>query len=139
MTDLGTLPGDVHSVAETINSSGQIVGRSSDASFNGRGYVWQNGVMTDFNTLIPADSPLYVIECTSNNDLGQIVGIAVETSTGETHAFLATPVAGAGGESAGALTEPADESLRRPNVTLPENVRKLLHKRNRMASSQFEY
>ena len=131
MTDLGTLPGDFHSVAEAINSSGQIVGRSSDASFNGRGYVWEHGVMTDFNTLIPANSPLYVIECTGNNDLGQIVGIAVEISTGNTHAFLATPVAGKGGESA--LSAPGDETLTRPSFTLPENVRQMMmqHRRNR--------
>jgi probable HAF family extracellular repeat protein len=49
-----TLPGDIHSVAEGINIAGQMLGRSSDADFNGRGYAWQNGVMTDFNTLIPA-------------------------------------------------------------------------------------
>jgi probable HAF family extracellular repeat protein len=136
MTDLGTLPGDVHSVAETINSSGQIVGRSSDASFNGSGYVWQNGVMTDFNTLIPADSPLYVIECTSNNDLGQIVGIAVD-SAGNTHAFLATPVAGAGGESA--LSAPEGETLRRPRVS--ENIRQgmMLHSRIRTAIHQHRF
>ncbi len=91
MKDLGTLAGDVHSVAESINSTGEIVGRSSDASFNGRGVVWQNGVITDLNTLIPANSGLFITEGTSNNDLGQIVGTAMQISTGEMHAFLATP------------------------------------------------
>jgi probable HAF family extracellular repeat protein len=133
MTDLGTLPGDVHSVAETINSSGQIVGRSSDANFNGRGVVWLNGVIIDFNTLIPANSPLFIWECTSNNDLGQIVGIATEISTGNMHAFLATPIKG--GE--GALL--AGEHFQRPNVTLPENIQKFLQSRKRMAKSRFVY
>ena len=133
MTDLGTLPGDVHSVAENINSAGEVVGRSSDASFNGRGYVWQNGVMTDFNTLIPANSPLYIIECTSNNDSGQIVGIAMEISTGEVHAFLATPTGA--GESAVA----AGDGFQRPNVALPENFRKLLQSRTRLTMPHFVY
>jgi probable HAF family extracellular repeat protein len=135
MTDLGTLPGDVHSIATSINDEGQIVGRSSDESFNGRAYVWQNGVMTDLNTLIPADSPLYLLEAGSNNDSGQIVGNALEISTGEVHAFLATPRNGeAVGESA--TTAAAGEAVQRPNITLPENVRKLLQRRGRRIMPQ---
>ena len=133
MTDLGTLPGDFHSVAEGINSSGQVVGRSSDVSFNGRGWVLEDGVMTDFNTLIPANSPLYVIECTGNNDLGQIVGIAVEISTGNTRGFVATPVNGDG-----PLAAAAGETLQRPHITLPENLHKLLQRRIRRMP-QFVY
>jgi hypothetical protein len=85
--------------------------------------LWQNGVMTDLNTLIPADSPLYLIEATGTiNDQGEIAGIALVTSgeeSGEVHAFLATPT-----------TElwPISE---RPRVVLPENVRKLLQQRPR--------
>jgi probable HAF family extracellular repeat protein len=126
MTDLGTLAGDVHSVAESINSTGEIVGRSSDASFNGRGVVWQNGVITDLNTLIPANSGLYITEGTSNNDLGQIVGTAMQISTGEMHAFLATPRYNvAGGDIA------ANDLVDRPNLALSEKVSKLLQRRKR--------
>jgi probable HAF family extracellular repeat protein len=126
MKDLGTLPGDVHSVAESINSRGEIVGRSSDASFNGRGVVWQNGVITDLNTLIPANSGLYITEGTSNNDLGQIVGTAMQISTGEMHAFLATPRSnGAGGNIA------ASDHVERPNLALSEEIRRLLQRRKR--------
>jgi probable HAF family extracellular repeat protein len=126
MTDLGTLPGDVHSVAESINSSGEIVGRSSDASFNGRGVVWQNGVITDLNTLIPANSDLFIMEGASNNDLGQIVGVAMQISTGEMHAFLATPRYNAnGGDIA------ASDHVEKPNLVLSEKVRKLLQRRKR--------
>ncbi len=129
MKDLGTLPGDVHSVAESINSTGEIVGRSSDASFNGRGVVWQNGVITDLNTLIPANSGLYITEGTSNNDLGQIVGTAMLISTGETHSFLATPTYNVDGADIA-----ASDHVERPNLALSERVRKLLQQRQKRAS-----
>jgi probable HAF family extracellular repeat protein len=130
MTDLGTLPGDVHSNGESINIKGEVVGRSSDSSFNGRAFVWQNGVMTDLNTLIPANSPLYLMNATSNNDRGQIVGSALQISTGEVHAFLATPIeCDEFGESATTLEAP--ETVQRPNVFLSERVRKLLQQPRR--------
>lgn len=52
MTDLGTLPGDVVSWAETINNRGQAVGSSFDASGNPRPVIWEDGAMADLNTLI---------------------------------------------------------------------------------------
>jgi probable HAF family extracellular repeat protein len=91
MQDLGTLPGDVSSSAVSINDAGEVVGVSLDASFNGRAFLWQNGVMTDLNTLIPADSPLFLMVAPSISARGQIAGIAVEKSTGKAHGFLATP------------------------------------------------
>ena len=121
MTDLGTLPGDIHSVAETINIWGEVVGRSSDADFNGRGVVWQNGVPADLNTLIPANSSLYIEEATSNNDLGWIVAVASDMD-GNSHAVLLIPANGA------ALAE-AFDSVPRRNITPPANVRKLLRQR----------
>jgi hypothetical protein len=53
------------------------VGRTSDADFNGVGYLGENGEMSDLNTLIPADSPLYIIDPNSINDLGQIVAVGI--------------------------------------------------------------
>jgi probable HAF family extracellular repeat protein len=120
MIDLGTLPGDVGSDADGINNLGQVVGGSWDADGNDSAYLWQNGVMTDLNTLIPADSPLYLIEATGTiNDHGQIAGIALQISTGETHAFLATPTM---------ERWPISESRK---VVLPENVRSLLQQHRR--------
>jgi probable HAF family extracellular repeat protein len=118
MIDLGTLPGDFGSDADGINDLGQVVGGSWDAEGNDRAYLWQNGVMTDLNTLIPPDSPLYLIEASGTiNDWGQIAGIALQISTGETHAFLATPTT-----RYWAISE-------RPKLVLPESVRKLLQQR----------
>jgi len=65
MRDLGTLPGDVASVANGINSKGQVLGGSVDMDENSRAFLWQNGVMTDLNTLIPADSPLFLLDVVS--------------------------------------------------------------------------
>jgi probable HAF family extracellular repeat protein len=88
--DLGTLTGDVNSVALGINDSGEIVGLSLDANFDPHPYFWQGGVMTSLNSLIPADSPLSLLIACSINSNGEIVGLAV-TSTGEVHGYLATP------------------------------------------------
>jgi len=118
LIDLGTLPEDVSSSGDGLNDWGQVVGGSYDASGNARAFLWQDGVMTDLNTLIPPNSPLYLLEATGTiNDSGQIAGIALQISTGETHAFLATPTTGHW-----AISE-------RPRVVLPENVRKLLQQR----------
>lgn len=90
MVDLGTLPGDVNSVALGINDGGAIVGLSLDANFNPHPYVWRNGVMTNLNSLVPATSPLYLLLACSINSSGEIVGLAV-TGSGAVHGYLATP------------------------------------------------
>ena len=58
-----------------------------------------NAPLTDLNTLIPSDSPYYLISATGINDAGEVVGMAVDQGSGETHAYLATPVNGAGASS----------------------------------------
>jgi probable HAF family extracellular repeat protein len=121
MADLGTVPGDVSSSGDGVNDWGQVVGGSYDADGNSRAYLWQNGVMTDLNTLIPANSPLYLLEATGTiNDLGWIAGIALQISTGAIHAFLLTPVYG---HAADAATTP------RVRIALPESVRRSLEQR----------
>jgi len=47
--------------------------------------------MMDLNDLIPADSTMQLLSASWINDVGQIVGLA-KTSTGEFHAFLASPI-----------------------------------------------
>ena len=76
-----------------------------------------DGVMTDLNTLVPADSPLYLLWATSINSRSEIAGFGV-TSSGDVHAFLATPSDGAQGDS----FSPAQQGALKP-VVLPENVR----------------
>ncbi len=122
MRDIGTFPeGALFTVAgccHTINESGQIVGFSIDAAFNMRALVWQDSVPTDLNSLIPVDSPWYLLIASSINDAGEIVGWAVSLNTFEVHAFQASPNAGIGKAARGAVKPPA----------LPEKVRKQLRR-----------
>jgi probable HAF family extracellular repeat protein len=90
MQDLGTLTGDANSLATAINDTGDVVGVSLDANFNPRAFLWENGTMTDLNTLVPANSPLHLMLACAINSSGQIVGFAV-TSSGEGHEFLLSP------------------------------------------------
>jgi probable HAF family extracellular repeat protein len=128
MQDLGTLSGDVNSTSTGINDAGLVVGLSLDASFNPRAFLWQKGAMTDLNTLIPAASSLFLITACSINSLGEISGLGV-TSTGDVHAYLATPTR----SEAGTETAPAEQggSGESPEVTLPEKVRELPQQRPR--------
>jgi len=128
MTDLGTLPGDFYSFAGGINDKGQVVGASCDVNGNCRAFLWQNGTMTDLNTLIPANSPLILLTAPNINSRGEIVGQAYQGSTGEVHAFLATPMTDNSSDAAAASSRPT-------KVALPENVRQLL--RQQMGLSRF--
>jgi probable HAF family extracellular repeat protein len=111
MQDIGGFPGAVNGTGapccNTINNKGEIVGFSIDASFNMRALVWQGKTPVDLNTLIPADSPLYLTGSESLNDSGQITGTAIvksscpvttppawltnQSACTEFRAFLATP------------------------------------------------
>lgn len=91
MTDLGTLPGDVLSIGNMINDAGVVAMQSCDANFNCRAAIWQGGVMTDLNTLVPPGSPLFLLYADSINSRREIVGAALDQSTGATVPFLALP------------------------------------------------
>jgi len=90
MQDLGTVPSDVNSAAIGINDAGQIVGVSLDASFNPRAFLRLDQSLIDLNTLVPANSPLYLATACSINAAGEIIGIAFD-STGNLHAYMAVP------------------------------------------------
>jgi probable HAF family extracellular repeat protein len=128
MQDLGTLPGDIFSIANSINDNGQVAAESCDVNFNCRAAVWQNGVMTDLNTLIPADAHLFLLLANSINSRGQIVGAAFDKSTNAIVPFLATPSA-AGAEMEVRPSAPQFSGSPNSNVTLPTEVRQLLKQR----------
>ncbi|MGB6953594.1 MAG: hypothetical protein WBE15_16755, partial [Candidatus Cybelea sp.] len=77
MSDLGTLPGDTNSHADAINDKGQIVGDSCSAS-SCRGFIWQNGTMTDLNLLVPPNKNLYVVYGADINNAGHIPAVALD-------------------------------------------------------------
>jgi probable HAF family extracellular repeat protein len=118
MQDLGTLPGDVASVSISINDAGSVTGASLDANFNPGAFLWEKGVMTDLNTLIAGDSPLYLLTGCSINSRGEITGLGL-TSKGEIHTYLASPTRG------GATSESTSQGVIRPRVLSDEARQKL--------------
>jgi probable HAF family extracellular repeat protein len=90
MQDTGTIPGDVASLAISVNDAGVIVGISLDSSFNPRAFVLTNGTPVDLNTLTQKSTALYLLDACSINDRGEIIGFAADT--GDTiHGYLAKP------------------------------------------------
>lgn len=89
--DIGTLPGDTYATAAGINSHGQVVGFSFKQNNSDlyQGFLYQNGVMTNLNSLIAANSGWLIRSALSINDLGQILALG-ENSSGN-HALLLTP------------------------------------------------
>ena len=124
LTTIGILPGDFAAFATGINSRGQVVGNTFDSDFNWtHGFIWQNGVMTDLNTLISGDSNLSIISASNINDSGQISGMATVLSgphMGKIHAYLATPVNG----NVPAGKSVADVVRTLPRTALPADMRK---------------
>lgn len=131
VSDLGVLKGDLVGAALGLNNRGEVVGASvsapGPATGNPRAYVWRNGVMTDLNTLVPADSPLYLLTASAINDSGEIVGFGV-TDDGELHGFLATPCSASSGAcgSASATSVTGAETLKKRKVVLSEDARNAL-------------
>ncbi|MBV8066787.1 MAG: hypothetical protein JO113_02335 [Candidatus Eremiobacteraeota bacterium] len=99
MQDLGTLPGDTFSEALGINEDGTIVGESFNSS-SARAFIWQNGTMTDLNTLIGGSSGLYLVFANDINNDGVIAGgacVLVSNACGSSApAYMATPTGGIG-------------------------------------------
>jgi probable HAF family extracellular repeat protein len=94
MQDLGTLPGDSLSEALGVNDRGQVVGLSCTAGFGScRAFLWENGVMTDLNSLVPGYVG-HLVFANDINEAGEIAGQALDAETGDAVAFLATPLGG---------------------------------------------
>ena len=89
MTDLGTLGGS-WSEALDINESNAIVGYSTLAdNMTTNAVLWNHGVKTNLNCLIPRNSGWVLQEARGVNNSGQIAGYG--TITGQVHAFLLSP------------------------------------------------
>jgi probable HAF family extracellular repeat protein len=91
MTDLGTIPGTSISRADFINSKTQIVGAAFPCGFTSvTAFLWENGSIVDLNTLIPANSPLYIVWAPFIDDQG-VIGAFGALTNGDLHAVLLIP------------------------------------------------
>jgi len=76
--------------ADAVNISGQVVGTSFTPAGEAA-FIYQDGVLTDLNQLLPAGSGWQLAAAIEINDAGQIVGQG--THDGEGRGFLLTPTA----------------------------------------------
>ena len=127
MKDIGTLPGDTFSFGEAINDLGEVGGYSCDINFNCRAFIWHNDMATDLNALIPPDASVFLIDVFSINSRGEITGEAVQISTGEVHAYFASP----DNNTVAQRVTIMDEGVAAQNqeFALPERIRTMLRQR----------
>lgn len=138
MTDLGTVPGinplEGLSSAWGINSKTQIVGNSATCDYSVLdAFLWEDGSMVDLNTLISPGSPLHLALPVYISDLGEIAGLGFFPN-GDVHTFLLIPCDEGRGDSKcgygrGGAAIAGGETNHRPNVVVPENVRRMLRQR----------
>jgi uncharacterized membrane protein len=102
-----------------------MVGSTWDSKFNwAHAVIWQDGVMTDLNTLF-ASPNLFATMANKINERGQIAAMAIVRSgpdEGNVHAILLTPVYGFIGRSV------ADDVPVHPKSKVPENASQFLRR-----------
>ncbi len=90
---LGKLPGDIRAEALGVNEKNQVVGLSRGGPFLFRAFIWENGVMSDLNSMTVAGS-LFLLYANDINDRGEITGEAFDPKTLAAPAFLGIPTIG---------------------------------------------
>ena len=73
LLDFGTL-GGTYSSAKAINNLGQVVGYAGRSDGSSHAVLWQNGSLTDLNSLLPANSGWELTSALFINDSGRVVG-----------------------------------------------------------------
>ena len=124
MKSLHKIPGDLRSQALDINEKGQVVGLSRGGSFLFRAVLWENDQLINMNNLTVPGSP-FLLLAGSIDQQGHIVGEALNTETGESPAFIATPVPPG---------QAVSQSASNRNAQLPERVGKQIEQRLGLAS-----
>ena len=89
-TDLGRLAGGVGNVLD-LNDVGQVVGWAPDESNVSRAFIYQDGKLTDLNSLANKPSEWILAQATGINNKGVIVGYGYNGTNTE-HAFVLKPI-----------------------------------------------
>jgi probable HAF family extracellular repeat protein len=84
ITDLGTLPGHLYSLAYGINDSGQVTGSSKPSVGFVQGFFYSNGTMT----LIPGIPGSVMSSGNAINNSGDVAGVSFNSTNNATHAIL---------------------------------------------------
>jgi hypothetical protein len=93
MKALVPINGLVNSIAIALNDSDEVVGSSIDSTFTTlTATIWKHGLPVDLNTLIPANSSLYLLFGCSINSRGQILGLATDLAGTVYHAYELIPL-----------------------------------------------
>jgi probable HAF family extracellular repeat protein len=92
LIDLGTVGNDPCSFAQGVNDEEQVVGDSSPGDCvhydTSRGFLWEHGSIVDLNTVIPPNSPLYIIYAYTINNRGEIAVNGIDANGIEQAAVL---------------------------------------------------
>ena len=92
MQPLGTLPLFANSIAYAINNHGLIVGQALNGpSPLSHAFIYQDGIVTDLNTLMIGHDSLTLLYANDVDDDGVTVGGAYDAKTNVTSAFVAIP------------------------------------------------
>ena len=134
--DIGTLPISEHRISQAlgINKKGQIVGISCAPGFvDCRAFLYENGEMTDLNTMVPGYTG-FLVFANDINDSGEITGGAIDADTGEAVTFLATPIHGHHEDDVAESfkTTRADRHLKK-DLALSERARQMILQRMGLA------
>lgn len=119
---LGKLPGDIRSEALGVNEKNQVVGLSRGGPFLFRAFIWQNGVISDLNSMTVAGSQ-FLLFANDINDSGEITGQSFDPNTQAAPAFVGIPVLGGTGAAGQAVANGSQIA------TLPDKVRQHLQRR----------
>ena len=92
MIALGTL-GGTYSDGLGVNDAGQVVGVSETAGGAQKAFLWQNGRMSDLNSLVDTgSSKASLLTADHINEAGSIVGLMrIPRPVSQLHGFLLTP------------------------------------------------
>ncbi|HEV7705031.1 MAG TPA: hypothetical protein VGO46_12100 [Gemmatimonadaceae bacterium] len=91
MKKIGVLPGDATSQPFAINSQRQVVGLSC-GDVVCRPFLWQNGAIQDFASLVVPGFGGAILSARDINDDGTITGDMLDSASMKKVAFIATPL-----------------------------------------------